>query len=118
MYADAQIMKSNEDEIKALFSILLDKIQEDFELQNVSVTKVRRFLMNFFQKEDCFLSATTFDDIFRAMTVNHLWDYQNYSPLEKLTSRNQLNLQLQGQSYWILRYHQATVVYEIQEAST
>ena len=86
LYADAQIMKSNEDEIKALFSILLGKIQKEFESQKLDVSDVRRFLVNFFQKEDCFLSATTFDDIFRAMTVNHLWDYQNYSPLEKLTN--------------------------------
>ena len=37
MFADTQIMKSNEDEIKALFSILLDKIQEEFECQKVNV---------------------------------------------------------------------------------
>ena len=50
IYIYAQIMKSNEDEIKALFSILLGKIQKEFESQKLDVSDVRRFLVNFFQK--------------------------------------------------------------------
>ena len=46
-------------------------------------------MINFFEKEDCFefLSTKTFDDVFLVVKLNCLWDYQHYSPLEKLTTR-------------------------------
>ena len=86
---DNEIIRSNEEEIRAEFSDLLLIVQKELESDKVSIPDVRRFLINFFENDvgTSFLSATTFDDIFLAMKLNRLWDYQHYSPLEKFTNR-------------------------------
>ena len=87
-HIDLAVIKSNEEEIKAQFSLLLINVKKELKSENIDVSDVYEFLVNFFQKDDCFPSATmiTYDSIFRATTVSRLWDYQHYSPLEKLTS--------------------------------
>ena len=81
------MIRSNEEEIRALFSSLLLSVQKAFESQSVNVSDVHQFLVNFFQQSECFRSLSTFGEIFTATTVHRLWDYQHYSPLERLTKR-------------------------------
>ena len=83
--ADMEMIRSNEEQIREQFSGVVISVQEAFESEKVSVSRVRLFLLNFFDQNECFLSVKTFDDIFSAASVNRLWDYQNYGPLEKLT---------------------------------
>ena len=82
-----EIIRSNEEEIKSLFSNLLLDVQHLLESKSVSVSDVRTFLINFFQKSDYFVTMTSFEGIFTAVSVNRLWDYQHYSPVEKLMAR-------------------------------
>lgn len=80
------VIHSNEERIKALFSALLLKVQAIFEASNVSISRVKQFLVNFLEIEDCFPEGVSgFDKIFTAVTLNGLWSYQHYSPLERLT---------------------------------
>ena len=84
---DMKMISSNEEEIKAQFSGLLVSVRETFESQRINESSVRQFLFNFFDCNKCFLSMTTFDDMFDAASLNCLWDFQHYSPLEKLAKR-------------------------------
>ena len=80
------VIQSNEERIEALFSALLLKVQAVFEASNVVVSRVRQFLVNFLKCEDCLPeSISNFDKLFTAVTMNGLWSYQHYSPLEWLT---------------------------------
>ena len=72
----------NEDKIKALFSGLLLEVQSALE-QKYDVTKVRQFLANFFNCD--FSKSTDYEKLFRAVTLNDLWNYQHHSPVEQLT---------------------------------
>ena len=83
--ADMEMIRSNEEQIREQFSGVVISVQEAFESEKVSVPRVRLFLLNFFDQNECFHSVKTFDDIFSAASINRLWDYQNYGPLEKLT---------------------------------
>ena len=57
-----------------------------FEVCNVVVSRVRQFWVNFLKCEDCLPeSISNFDKLFTAITMNGLWSYQHYSPLERLT---------------------------------
>ena len=81
------MIRSNEEEIRALFSSLLLSVQKALVAQSVNVSDVHQFLVNFFQQSECFHSLSTFGEIFIATTVHRLWDYQHYSPLELLTKQ-------------------------------
>ena len=85
--ADIEMIRSNEEEIRALFSSLLLSVQKALVSQSVDVSDVHQFLVNFFQQSECFRSLSTFGEIFAATTVHRLWDYQHYSPLERLTKQ-------------------------------
>lgn len=80
------VIHSNEERIKALFSALLLKIQTVLEIKNVVISRVRQFLVNFLQCEECLpKQISSLGDMFTAITMNGLWNYQHYSPLERLT---------------------------------
>ena len=81
------MIRSNEENIRALFSALLLNVQKVLVSKCIDVGDVRQFLVNFFQQNECFLSVTKFDEMFTAATVNQLWDYQHYGPLERLTNQ-------------------------------
>ena len=80
------VISSNEERIKAMFSALLLNVQAVLEANGVAISRVRQFLVNFLHIEDCFPeSISRFDKLFIAVTLNDLWSYQHYSPLERLT---------------------------------
>ena len=76
------MIRSNVEKIKALFSALVLKVQSALQLQS-DISNVRQFLLTFFK----FSLPETPDlkKLFEAVTLNDLWDYQHYSPLEQLT---------------------------------
>ena len=80
------LIHSNVERIEALFSALLLNVQAVFEANNVTVSRVRQFLVNFLKCEKCLPeSICNFNAMFTAVTMNGLWTYQHYSPLERLT---------------------------------
>ena len=80
------MIHSNEERIKAMFSALLLNVQAVLEANGVAISRVRQFLANFLQCEDCLPdNVSSLDKMFTAVTMNGLWSYQHYSPLEWLT---------------------------------
>ena len=78
------MIKSNESEIKALFSALLVKVRKELEARSVNVKDVHQFLTSFFKHK--FTDSLELDKIFTAASVDSHWSHENYDPLEKLTS--------------------------------
>ena len=75
------MVRSNIDEINALFTSLLQNVQRALQA-STDVKVVSDFLINFFR---CKLPET--DDmqhLFQSVTLRNLWSYECYSPLEKL----------------------------------
>ena len=73
--------RSNEEKIKGLFSALVVEVQSALQTQS-DVHKVTQFLITFFK---CDLpEVSDVKKLFTTITLNDLWDYQHYSPLEQL----------------------------------
>ena len=77
------MIRSNVEEIKALFSALVLKVQTALQSQS-DVSNVRQFLITFFKCD--FPETSDLKKLFTTITLNDLWDYQHYSPLERLTN--------------------------------
>ena len=86
---DMEMIRSNENQIKAKFADLSLSIRKAIEAYSVPASDVRQFLIDFFQQKDLeFLqSAISLEQIFIATSTHSLWDYQNYGPLEMLTKQ-------------------------------
>ena len=70
-------------EIKAAFSSLLLSVQSTLELES-SADSVRQFMISFFECD--FPKTMDIKESFATVTLNHLWDYQHYSPVERLAN--------------------------------
>ena len=82
VHAGMEMIRSNEEKIKALFSALLLKVQSTLQ-SNEDVSNVRQFMITFFK---CgFPETSDLKKLFETVTLNDLWDYHHYSPLEQLT---------------------------------
>lgn len=77
------MMRSNIEEIKSRFSTLLMDVRSALEEKRVKVEDVFQLLVGIFQRDDC-IPNTSLIEIFTAMTINNLWNYQHHSPVEKL----------------------------------
>ena len=91
----AEMIRSNENKIKHLFSDLLVQIRSALESKSVSVDKIHQYLVGILQ---CDIPRTDFVEMFEVVTVEKLWSYDNYGPLENfvkgyLPSRNNLVLE-------------------------
>ena len=71
------------DEIHGRFTNLIMNVQNVLEEREINVSDVRKFLVRFFRNEEC-IPKGSLDEIFDAITLNNLWNYQKYSPVEKL----------------------------------
>ena len=80
-YAGVEMIRSNVDEIKALFSSLVLKVRLALQSQS-DISNVRHFLITFFKYD--FSETSDLEKLFTTVTLNDLWDYHNYSPLERL----------------------------------
>ena len=74
----------NENKIKGLFSTLLLDVRKTLEAHSIDIKDVRQFLGSFFRTDDCFREAACVEQIFTAVSINHLWDHENYGPVEAL----------------------------------
>ena len=78
------MIRSNETTIKGLFSILLVKVRKALESYSVDIKDLRQFLSSFFKNDEYFRDVSCLEQLFTATSVNGLWDYKNYGPLEAL----------------------------------
>ena len=78
------MIRSNMDEIKALFSSLVLEVQLALQSQS-DIRHVRHFLITFFKYD--FSETSDLEKLFTTITLNDLWDYHNYSPLERLINK-------------------------------
>ncbi|MCG8621285.1 MAG: hypothetical protein MJE68_04670, partial [Proteobacteria bacterium] len=76
-----EMIRSNEAKIKALFSSLVLKVQSALQSQS-DVSNVRHFLITFFKYD--FPETSDVKKLLATVTLNDLWDYHNYNPLEQL----------------------------------
>ena len=82
---DATMRSSNEEEIKGHFSTLLADVRKALQSHNVSMADLLEYMKHFFKVDECFANVTNISDTFTAVTINGLWSYLHFSPLEKLT---------------------------------
>ena len=75
------MIRSNVEKIKGLFSALVLKFQSVLQSQS-DVSNVRQFLITFFKCD--FPETSDVKKLFTIVTLNDLWNYQHYSPLEQL----------------------------------
>ena len=76
------MIRSNIEEIDALFTALLLAVQAALPVSS-DATRVRDFLITFFKQD--FPTTTKVKDLLQCVTLRNLWNYEHYSPLEKLT---------------------------------
>ena len=82
--AGVEMIRSNVEKIKALFSSLMLEVQSALQSQS-DISNVRHFLITFFK---CDLPETSdLKKLFTTITLNDLWDYHHYSPLERLVDQ-------------------------------
>ena len=82
--AGVEMIRSNVDEIKAHFSSLVLEVQLALQSQS-DIRNVRHFLITFFKYD--FSETSDLEKLFTSVTLNDLWDYHNYSPLERLVNK-------------------------------
>ena len=76
---------SNDIEIKRRFSALLSNVRSALEGKGVRLENVRQHLIDLFQDLDS-SSATSFDELFRGISLKGHWDFKHHSPVETLIS--------------------------------
>ena len=76
---------SNVIEIKRRFSALLSNVRSALEGKGVRFENVRQHLIDLFQDLDS-SSATSFDELFRGMSLKGHWNFEHHSPVETLIS--------------------------------
>ena len=79
--AGVEMIRFNEEKIRALFSSLVLKVQLALQSQS-DISNVRDFLITFFKCD--FPETSNVKNLFATITLNDLWDYHHYSPLEQL----------------------------------
>ena len=79
-----EMIRSGMDKMKAHFSSLVLEVQSALESHS-DVRKVRHFLTTFFKHD--FSETSDLEKLFTTVTLNDLWDYHNYSPLEQLVNK-------------------------------
>ena len=78
------LTRKNLNKIKGQFSSLLLKVLSALKSHQVSVEKVRSFLIHYFSRNDWPLNL---DEIFNALSVAKLWNYDHYDLLEEITKQ-------------------------------
>ena len=78
------MIRSNVEEIKALFSSLVLEVQLALQSQS-NIRNVRDFLTTFFKYD--FSATSDLEKLFATITLNDLWDFHHFSPLERLINK-------------------------------
>ena len=79
--------ENNLQKIKAKFSSLSHEVQLALQSSSASVNEVYSFLVRCFSRDDWIQNPLSFDQLFNALSVAKLWNYDHYSPLEEITKK-------------------------------
>ena len=81
------LTRKNLNKIKGQFSSLLLKVQSALKSHQVCVDNVRNFLVHYFSRSDWIHDPSNLDELFTALSVTKLWNYDHYDPLEEITKQ-------------------------------
>jgi hypothetical protein len=81
------LTEKNLGKIKMKFSSLVQEVQSALQSCQVSVNEVYSFLVRCFSRNDWIQNPSNFDQLFNALSVAKLWNYDHYGPLEDITKR-------------------------------
>ena len=81
------MFRSNLEDIKSRFAVLLESIQAALEASNVTKEAVRGVLVGMYPNCENCIPNTNIREIFDAATHYKLWSYEHHSPVEKLVRR-------------------------------
>ena len=70
--------------IRGQFSSLLDKVQSSLQANQVSVDRVRHFLIRYFRSNAWCQKISDLGELFDAVSVAKLWNYDHYGPVEEV----------------------------------
>ena len=70
--------------MRGQFSFLLDKVQSALQTNHVSVDRVRHFLIRYFRSNAWCQKISDLGELFDAVSVAKLWNYNHYGPLEEV----------------------------------
>ena len=70
--------------MRGQFSSLLDKVQSALQANQVSVDRVRHFLIRYFHSNAWAQKISDLGELFDAVSVAKLWNYDHYGPLEEV----------------------------------
>ena len=73
--------------LRGQFSSLLDKVQSALQSHDISVDRVRHFLIRYFRCDSWAQKFSDLDELFDAVSVAKLWNYDHYGPLEEVTEQ-------------------------------
>ena len=76
------LTQKNLNKIKGQFSSLLLKVQSTLKSNQVGVDNVRNFLVHYFRRSDWIHDPSSLDELFTAISVAKLWNYDHYGDLE------------------------------------
>ena len=81
------LTENNLQKIKAKFSSLAHEVQSALQSCQVGVNEVYNFLVRCFSQDDWIQNPSSFDQLFNALSVTKLWNYDHYSPLEEIMKK-------------------------------
>ena len=81
------MFRSNLEDIKSRFAILLQSIQYALEANHVTILAVRGVLVGMCPNCEDHIPKTNMEEIFAAATRHKLWSYEHHSPVEKVVRR-------------------------------
>ena len=81
------LTENNLQKIKAKFSSLSHEVQLALQSSPASVREVYSFLVRCFSRDDWIQNPSSFDQLFNALSVAKLWNYNHYSPLEEIMKK-------------------------------
>ena len=81
------MFRSNMEDIKSRFTVLLQSIQSTLEANHVTIEAVHGILVGMYPDCEDHIPKTNMEDIFAAATRHKLWSYEHHSPVEKLVRR-------------------------------
>ena len=79
------LTENNLRKIKAKFSSLSREVQSALQSSQTSVNQVYSFLVRCFSQDNWIQNPSSFDQLFNALSVAKLWNYDHYGPLEEVT---------------------------------
>ena len=88
LYTGLILTRKNLNKIKGQFSSLLVEVQSALKSNQVGVDKVHSFLVHYFSRDDWIYNyPSNFNELFNALSVAKLWNYDHYDLLEEITKR-------------------------------